>query len=92
MQTSESEKIVQRFFDALYHLKAARVIRGKQTFTRAYNINRWNLNSVEKNPSSKMFDPAWLSFLVRDYGISAHWLLTGIGEPLTIKHKKSAQD
>lgn len=80
MQNPESQAIVRRFFEALYRLKADRKIRGKQTFTRQYGINRWNLNSLEKEPERDIFQVSWLSFLVRDYDVSASWLLTGFGD------------
>ncbi len=80
MNTPESQEVVRRFFEALYRLKTDRRIRGKQTFTARYGINRWNLNSLEKNMSRDIFQPCWLSFLVRDYGVSADWLLTGRGD------------
>lgn len=80
MQNPESQQIVARFFAALAALKAARVIRGKQTFTRRYDINRWNMNTLEKKPESDMFQMAWLTYLVNDYGVSSSWLLTGKGE------------
>lgn len=80
MNTPESQEVVRRFFEALYRLKADHRIRGKQTFTSRYGINRWNLNSLEKDVSRDIFQPSWLSFLVRDYGISADWLLTGSGD------------
>ena len=83
MQQSENEKITARFFEALYALKAKGVIRGKKTFTDRYNINRWNLNALEtKNPNTTQNSAQlpWLVYLVRDYGVSAHWLLTGQGE------------
>lgn len=83
MQTRDSQVIVLRFFEALEVLKERKMIRGKQTFTRRYDINRWNMNTLQKHPDSDIFQPAWLTYLVRDYGISATWLLTGIGEPLT---------
>lgn len=79
-QTSESQVIVRRFFDALYRLKEDRKIRGKQTFTREYDINRWNLNTLEKEPERDIFQVSWLMFLVRDFGVSAQWLLTGVGD------------
>ena len=82
MQTEDSQKVVRRFFEALQVLKRKRIIRGKQTFTARYGINRWNLNTLEKEPSRDIFQPAWLSYLVKDYGVSATWLLTGQGEPL----------
>jgi len=80
MQTAESQKIVHRFFEALYALKTKKVIRGKQTFTNRYGINRWNFNTLEKQPERGIFQTAWLYFLVRDYGVSASWLLTGEGD------------
>ena len=80
MQTPESQAIVKRFFEALYRLKQDRKIRGKQTFTREYGINRWNLNTLEKEPARDIFQVSWLTFLVRDYDVSPMWLLTGFGD------------
>ena len=82
MQTQDSQQVISRFFVALQVLTARKTIRGKQTFTRRYGINRWNMNTLQKNMESDIFQPAWLTYLVRDYNISATWLLTGIGEPL----------
>lgn len=80
MQTTDSQKVIDRFFQALYHLKEQRVIRGKQTFTRRFGINRWNMITLEKDKSRDIFQAAWLSYLVNEYGVSAEWLLTGRGE------------
>lgn len=80
MQTPDSQKIVNRFFQALYYLKSQHIIRGKQTFTAKYNINRWNMNTLEKDMTRDIFQPAWLTYLVEEYNISAEWLLTGRGE------------
>lgn len=92
MQTEESKMITKRFFEALYELKHRRIIRGKQTFTARYGINRWNLNALETGKSSQIsVQLDWLVFLVRDYGISARWLLTGDGDmfartnPISVK-------
>ncbi|MDD5950601.1 MAG: hypothetical protein PUC53_01840 [Bacteroidales bacterium] len=82
MNTPDSQAVVQRFFQALYYLKAENIIRGKQTFTSKYGINRWNLNSLEKDPSSNIFQVAWLGYLVKDFGVSSRWLLTGQGNIL----------
>lgn len=72
-------KIVNRFFDCIYALQKLKKIRGKKTFCERYHINRWNFNTVEKQPESNMFKIAWLTYLVKDYGISAIYLLTGDG-------------
>lgn len=80
MQTPDSQEIVKRFFEAIYRLKADRKIRGKQTFTNRYGINRWNMLTLEKEPERDIFQAAWLFYLVRDYGVSPMWLLTGKGD------------
>jgi hypothetical protein len=84
MQSEQSQQITARFFEALYFLKEKKVIRGKQTFTVKYGINRWNFNTFEKNPASDIFQVAWLANLVNDYNISAEWLLTGRGKMITL--------
>lgn len=79
MQTEDSQVIIRRFFQVLQYLKEQKIIRGKQTFTRQFGINRWNMNTLEKEPSRDMFQTAWLTYLVTEYGVSADWLLTGRG-------------
>ena len=80
MQTEHSQIIVKRFFEALQILKEKKIIRGKQTFTARYGINRWNMNTLEKEPERDIFQVAWLTYLVEDYNVSPTWLLTGKGE------------
>ena len=92
MQTPDSQEIIRRFFDALYYLKANKIIRGKATFTNAHGIDRWNLNKLEKDYSSDIFQPAWLYYLVKDYGVSATWLLTSRGEIIRHNRWKKTQD
>ena len=80
MQNSDSQKVIVRFFEAIHRLKADKAIRGKKTFTDKYGINRWNFNTLEKEPERDIFQAAWLTYLVNDFGVSAKWLLTGVGE------------
>lgn len=80
--SAETKAIVARFFEVLALLTERRVIRGKQTFCRRYGINRWNMNYCAGNPESGMFKLSWLTYLVRDYKVSADWLLVGKGSPL----------
>lgn len=80
MQTPDSQQIVLRFFEVLAALKQSKKIRGRQTFTDRYGINRRNLYTLEKQPHRDIFQTAWLTYLVRDWGVSANWLLTGDGD------------
>ena len=80
MQTSDSQIIIQRFFDAIQRLKNDKKIRGKQTFCNRYGINRRNWYQLEMNLEKDIFQVSWLAYLVNDYDVSALWLLTGSGK------------
>ena len=77
--SKEGVNVTNRFFEAIDMLKAQKKIRGLQTFTRQYDINRWNLNTVKLNPDKSVLKPEWIVYLVRDYGISSDWILLGKG-------------
>lgn len=77
--SKEGIAVTNRFFEAIDMLKAQKKIRGLQTFTTAYGINRWNMNTVKWNPERCVLKPEWIVYLVRDYGVSAEWLLLGEG-------------
>lgn len=79
MQSTDSQIIVARFFEALATLKAQKVIRGTKSFTDRYGINRWNLNTLYLDHSRDIFQPGWLTYLVRDFHVSPAWLLLGQG-------------
>lgn len=91
MQTEESRRIVERFFLALETLKRDKAIRGKQTFTNRYGINRRNLYQLERDKTRDIFQVGWLTNLVTDYGVSSLWLLTGCGEFYTDGGEKTAK-
>jgi hypothetical protein len=77
MQNEEGQKIVGRFFEAIYDLKDRKAIRGKQTFTRRYEINNRNFWLLEQDKSRDILQLAWIAHLVRDYNVSAEWIMTG---------------
>jgi len=79
MNNSESIEVIKRFYEAIDMLIASKNIRGVQTFTTHYKINRWNFNTVRQKPESDMFQLVWISHLVSDFGISAEWIMTGKG-------------
>ena len=71
--------IVERFFTALRILIDGKVMRGLQTFTRTYGLNRRNVQRLQHEPQSGIFRAGWLTYLVEDFRISPTWLLTGRG-------------
>lgn len=77
--SQEGIDVTRRFFEAIDALKAEKKLRGLQTFTTRYGLNRWNVNTVKWNPETSVLKPEWIVYLVRDYGISADWLLLGKG-------------
>ena len=80
MQSVDSQAVIRRFFVAVRTLIEQKRLRGIQTFTRRYGINRRNFLTLEKQPERDMFQLEWFTALVRDWGVSARWLLTGDGE------------
>ena len=83
MNNPESIAIINRFYEAIDMLIANKNLRGVQTFTNEYNINRWNFNTVRQKPESDMFQLIWISHLVKDFDVSAEWLMTGKGGMFT---------
>ncbi len=79
MGPEENAVITERFFQALDALKENGRIRGLKTITTAYDLNYWNMHTLKKNTSSGWLKPILLSYLVKDFGVSAVWLLTGDG-------------
>lgn len=79
MNNTQSQAIVVRFFSTLDRLIEDGLIRGFQTFTRRYEINRWNMMTLKANPASDIFQVCWLEHLVKDYHVNSHYLLTGEG-------------
>lgn len=71
--------INRRFFLALDMLRQKRILRGKKTFATKHGINPWNIFMAQREPEKHFINVEWLSFLVTDYGISAEYLLTGVG-------------
>ena len=80
MNNPESTKIINRFYEVIELLKQTKQIRGIKTFKDRYDINRWNFITVSKNPESDMFQLIWISHLIKDFNVSAEWIMTGKGE------------
>lgn len=74
--SKEGIAITKRFFEAIDMLKAQKRMRGLLTYTKAHDINYWNINTVRNQPEVSVLKPEWIAYLVLDYGISADWILT----------------
>ncbi len=89
-----TKDIKQRFFAAVDELIARKVIRGKQTYCRLYDIDKRNFYSQANNLYEANLKLYWLVPLVSVYGISAHWLLTGKGrmfEPVAQRKQRESR-
>ena len=79
MEGTEHDAIVERFFAALQWLKGQKKLRGMKTFCVRYGIHRSTLRRIQYGQTREL-RAVWVVYLVRDYGISAQWILTGEGE------------
>jgi ABC-type antimicrobial peptide transport system permease subunit len=71
--------IVRRFFQAVFHIVAEEVEPDYTNFCKANGIDTRNLQKVITEPHRNL-KVEYFSILVKKYGYSAHWLLTGEGE------------
>lgn len=80
MQDTHSTAITNRFFTALGEIIAKKQLRGIQTFCRLYEIDKRNLYKIKNEPEKFYLKPSYLYYLVKDFSVSADWLLMGKGE------------
>jgi hypothetical protein len=79
MNTPGSQLIMERFYSALDAIIAMQRIKGVATYCRLYDIDRRNFIAQRKDLNRGWFQLSWLQPMVKEYGISAEWLLTGHG-------------
>jgi hypothetical protein len=72
-------EITKRFFIAIDVLRANKVIRGLKTFTRKYNINYGNMNTIKNHSKDRILKPEYIAYLCKEYGINSNWILFGEG-------------
>lgn len=75
--SKEGVEITERFFKAIDCLVAAKKIRGLKTITTKFGVERRNIVKAKALPEKTVLKPEHLALLVREYGVSADWLLTG---------------
>ena len=81
-QDNECAQVSIRFFLVLEQLTQQGRITGIPEFCKRYGINSRSCYFQRKDPTRRILTSAWLVYLVRDYGISANYLLTGNGSML----------
>ena len=81
-------QINDRFFEAIALLKRRRELGGLNGFAKKYGVVLGNLYTI-KSQRQGAIKTEYLMFLVRDYGISGDWLLTGQGNMFKQKTSKS---
>lgn len=74
-----SRGIKERFYKAIQALIDSKKLRGRQTYCRLYDIDKRNFYSQQNDLLEANLKLYWLVPLVTEYGVSAHWLLTGRG-------------
>lgn len=80
MHTEIDQQVVKRFFTALDALRERKDIKGFQTFCNDYGIDKRNFYKQRKEPHIQIMHFDWLVPLVTEYGVSALWLITGLGK------------
>lgn len=79
MNTPVSKQIMERFYSALDAIIAKNDIRGVATYCRLYDIDRRNFVAQRHDLDRGWFQLSWLQPMIKEYGVSADWLLTGRG-------------
>lgn len=72
--------ITGRFFKAVETLITLGRVGGLQPFCRDLGVDKRNFYVQMRDHSRNIIKAHWLSFIVSNYGVSAHWLLTGKGQ------------
>lgn len=71
--------VMQRFYDALEACKQSSVITTVSDYCERHGIAPDALYRQRKHRERGLFEIGWAVPLIRNYGVSARWLLTGVG-------------
>lgn len=77
--SKEGIAITERFFTAVALLVKSGRIKGLKTITTKFGLERRNILKAKAHPECTVVKPELLALLVREYGVSAEWLLMGEG-------------
>ena len=77
--TEETKAVMLRFFEAVGVLILHKKIRGIQTYCNLAGIDRRHYYGQKTDLTRGWFQISWALPLVKEFGVSATWLLTGRG-------------
>lgn len=80
--SEDSIAITNRFFEAIGLLKANKQIRGIEDFAERYGLRQCYLSDIKNHSDKRSIKVEYLMYLVRDFNVSATWLLLGVGNKL----------
>lgn len=75
----ETIAIMERFYDAFDFCNANKIIKTITGFCDDNGIDKRHFYAQRKDLGRGFFEMSWMLPLVNNYGVSAHWLLTGKG-------------
>lgn len=93
MHTETDKQVISRFFTAIDALIERKEIDSIQAYCTACGFDSRNIYSLKQPNSTHSFHFDWLQPLVMNYGVSALWLTTGLGEmfmPMYSTNEKTA--
>ena len=71
--------VMSRFYLAFDAVRENNRLRNVAKFCEANGIDKRHLYAQRKDLGKGFFEVGWLVPLIRDYGVSSAWLLTGVG-------------
>ncbi len=77
-QFTTGDPVTVRFFEAFGDLVASGTTTASG-FCEEAGIDRPNFLKQRREPGRNILRPSWLTHIVRKYGVSPDWLLTGRG-------------
>jgi hypothetical protein len=83
-----AEKIQSRFFKALNTLIRQEKIHTLNSFCLKYGLHKSKYYELRDGGHYKFIDIDALNYLVKDYGVSADWLITGKGKMFRIRQNQ----
>lgn len=75
--SDDTLSVMRRYFSAFDTLRENGKIKSITAYCEKYHIDKRHFYVQRKDPYKGFFEVGWLLSLIRDYGVSPSWLLTG---------------